>query len=115
LFLDQIEAQIVTLKALSASGDFAALAREAHTLAGTSGNIGALRLSGFARGIETASKDADVESVMRLARGLDNVAKEAVVGLRHWLAAGGNTGIDPRARRSPRGSRSARQKAAARV
>ncbi len=115
LFLDQIEAQIVTLKALSAGGDFAALAREAHTLAGTSGNIGALRLSGFARGIEAASKDADLESVMQLARGLDNVAKEAAVGLRHWLAAGASTGADSRARRSPRGSRSAPQKAAAQV
>jgi len=115
LFLDQIEAQIVTLKALSAGGDFAALAREAHTLAGTSGNIGALRLSGFARGIEAASKDADLESVMQLARGLDNVAKEAAVGLRHWLAAGVSTGTDSQARRSPRGSRSAPQKAAAQV
>ena len=115
LFLDQIEAQIVTLKALSAGGDFAALAREAHTLAGTSGNIGALRLSAFARGIEAASKDADLESVMQLARGLDNVAKEAAVGLRHWLAAGVSTGTDSQARRSPRGSRSAPQKAAAQV
>jgi CheY-like chemotaxis protein len=115
LFLDQIEAQIVTLKALSAGGDLPALACEAHTLAGTSGNVGALRLSGLARGIEAASKDADAERVAQLARGLDRVAKEAAAGLRHWLEAGGSTGTDPRARRSPLGSRSARQKAAARV
>ena len=75
LFLDQIEAQIVTLEALSAGGDLAALEREAHTLAGSSGNVGALRLSGLARGIEAASKDADAERVARLARGLDSVAK----------------------------------------
>jgi HPt (histidine-containing phosphotransfer) domain-containing protein len=92
LFLDQIEAQIVTLEALSAGGDLAALEREAHTLAGSSGNVGALRLSGFARGIEAASKDADAERVARLARGLDSAAKEAAAGLRHWLAAGGSTG-----------------------
>jgi len=92
LFLDQIEAQIVTLKALWAGGDFAALEREAHTLAGSSGNVGALRLSGLARGIEAASKDADAERVARLARRLDSVTKEAAAGLRHWLAAGGSTG-----------------------
>ena len=92
LFLDQIEAQIVTLEALSAGGDLAALEREAHTLAGSSGNVGALRLSGLARGIEAASKDADAERVARLARGLDSVAKEAAAGLRHWLAAGASTG-----------------------
>jgi hypothetical protein len=40
---------------------------------------------------------------VQLARGLDNVAKKAAVGLRHWLAAGGSTGTNPRARRSPRG------------
>jgi len=115
LFLDQIEAQIVTLKALSAGGDLAALAREAHTLAGTSGNVGALRLSEFARGIEAAGRDADAERVAQLARGLDSVAKEASAGLSHWLTAGGSMGTDPRARRSPRGSRTARQKAAARL
>jgi HPt (histidine-containing phosphotransfer) domain-containing protein len=115
LFLDQIEAQIVTLKDLSAGGDFSALEREAHTLAGISGNVGAFRLSGFARGIEAASRHADAERVVQLARGLDNVAKETAVGLRHWLAAGGSTGSGPRAGRSPRGSRSARQKAGARV
>ena len=82
----------MTLKALWAGGDFAALEREAHTLAGSSGNVGALRLSGLARGIEAASKDADAERVARLARGLDSVAKEAAAGLRHWLAAGGSTG-----------------------
>jgi HPt (histidine-containing phosphotransfer) domain-containing protein len=92
LFLDQIDAQIVTIEALSAGGDLGALEREAHTLAGTSGNIGALRLSGFARGIEAASKDADAARVARLARGLDSAAKEAAAGLRHWLAAGGSTG-----------------------
>jgi PAS domain S-box-containing protein len=111
LFLDQIEAQIVTLKALSAGSDLAALAREAHTLAGTSGNVGALRLSGFARGIEAASKHADVEKVARLTRCLDRVAKEAAAGLRHWLAAG----TDPQTRRSPRGSRSSPPRSVAQV
>jgi CheY-like chemotaxis protein len=115
LFLDQIEAQIVAIKALSAAGDLAALAREAHTLAGTSGNVGALRLSALARGTEAASKDADFERVARLVGGLDRVAREAAAGLRYWLAAGGSAESDPRARRSPRRSRPVRPKAAARV
>jgi HPt (histidine-containing phosphotransfer) domain-containing protein len=108
LFLDQIEAQIAALKALSVGGELAALAREAHTLAGTSGNVGALRLSGFARVIEAASKDADAERVVQLARGLDRVAKEAAAGLRHWLAAEGSpVGADFAApcRRSARSDR----------
>jgi CheY-like chemotaxis protein len=86
-FLDQIASQIPALEALSAGGDLAALAREAHALAGCSGNFGALKLSRLARDIETACQEEDAEGVARMAARLGATAAEVAAGLRDWLAA----------------------------
>ena len=85
-FAGEIDAQLMSIEALSAAGDLAALAREAHSLAGCSGNFGALKLSRLAREIEVACKNAEAEGAMRTIPRLRAAAAEASAGLRDWLS-----------------------------
>jgi CheY-like chemotaxis protein len=87
-FPDQIDAQISSIEALSAVADLAALAREAHTLAGCSGNFGARKLSRLAHEIKAACEDADAEGAARVVARLRAAAGEASAGLSDWLAEG---------------------------
>ncbi|HJU17298.1 MAG TPA: PAS-domain containing protein [Stellaceae bacterium] len=88
-FLDQIAAQIPAIRTLSDAGDLAALAFEAHSLAGCAGNFGMLKLSRLARDLEAACKGADAESAARALAPLEAAAAEAAAGLRDWLANDG--------------------------
>ena len=102
-FSDQIGTQILSIEALCGAGDLATLAREAHSLAGCSGNFGALKLSRLAREIETACENADAEGSARLVSRLSAAAAEASAGLRDWLSIEGCPGVLPtRHRRSRR-------------
>jgi CheY-like chemotaxis protein/HPt (histidine-containing phosphotransfer) domain-containing protein len=105
LFPDQIAAHISSIEALSSAGDLVMLAREAHSLAGTSGNFGALALSRLAREIDAACKDADFAGVARRVGRLTAMSEEVCAGLRDWLTAG-NDGRAPRSGRAPRAGRS---------
>jgi len=103
LFLDQINANVVSIAALLDRGDLAALAREAHTLAGASGNIGALRLSRCAREIGVTCKARDAEAATRQVERLEMVAEETSAAFRDWLATANNCSRPTlRAKRSPR-------------
>ncbi len=113
-FPDQINTQILSIEALSTAGDLTALALEAHTLAGCSGNFGALKLSCLAREIEAACKNADAEGAVRVVARLRAAAAETSAGLRDWLATEGYFPAAPRVRQNSR-SQSARRKRAARV
>ena len=94
-FSDQIGTQILSIEALYGAGDLATLAREAHSLAGCSGNFGALKLSRLAREIETACEKADAEGSARLVSRLRAAAAEASAGLRDWLSIEGSPGVLP--------------------
>src|SRR5690606_21986338 len=48
-----------------AAGNWAAVAREAHTLKGLGGTIGATALQGYARGLEAAALAQDTDGVQR--------------------------------------------------
>ena len=89
LFLDQVIDQAAAIEYLSANADLAALAAEAHTLAGTSGNLGACKLSGLARTIEAACQAGDADEVARLARDFGAAVEETSAGFRDWLARPG--------------------------
>jgi PAS domain S-box-containing protein len=98
-FLDQIEAQIPAIADLSAGGDLAALAREAHILVGCAGNFGARRLSRLAREIEAACQAGDAAGAARGVARLGTEALEVAAGLRDWLAAEDHSGPAPPVRR----------------
>jgi CheY-like chemotaxis protein len=105
LFREQIDAQISSVEAFCAAGDLAALAREAHTLAGAAGNFGALRLSRFTHEIEIACGDLDAEGVARRVARLRAMSREASAGLRDWLT-GKEGARAPGSSRVPRKRRS---------
>jgi len=107
LFPEQLDAQISSIEALLATGDLATLAREAHSLAGAASNYGAFKLSRFAREIEAACEDADVEGVTRRAKRLAAMSEEACAGLRDWLTAR-DSGRAPPSGSAPRNGRSSR-------
>jgi PAS domain S-box-containing protein len=88
-FPDQIHSQIASIETLSAVADLAALAREAHTLAGCSGNFGARRLSRLAREIKAACEEADAEGAVRVVARLRVAAVDASAALSDWLASEG--------------------------
>ena len=54
---NQIEGQVAQIRRAAADGDLSELAREAHSLAGCTGNAGASRLCRLARELEAACKN----------------------------------------------------------
>jgi PAS domain S-box-containing protein len=94
-FSDQVERQILSIESLSAANDLAALAREAHGLAGCSGNFGALKLSRLAREIEAACRNADLACAARIVGRVRAAAAEASAGLRDWLLIEGPSSAPP--------------------
>lgn len=65
-----------------ASGDFEALGREAHTLIGGAGNIGAKALSTLALELETSASEKDREKVDSLMRAIGDKAPATLAALR---------------------------------
>ena len=59
LFIDATPARIQKMRAQSESADLVALANSAHSLRGTAGNVGAVRLSSVLERIESAAKGGD--------------------------------------------------------
>lgn len=68
-------------------GDFDAVAREAHTIAGVAGNLGAVALTELARELERTSRAGDEANAARLAGDLGNAARAAAAEIRCWLDA----------------------------
>jgi PAS domain S-box-containing protein len=113
-FAAQIDVQLTSIEGLSVAGDLVALAREAHTLAGCSGNFGACKLSRLAREIEAACKNTDAGEATRIVTRLRAAAAETLAGLGDWLATeAGFSGAPPM--RQDRRLRRTQRKRAARV
>ena len=108
LLPEQLDAQISAIEALLATGDLATLGREAHSLAGAASNYGASKLSRFAREIEAACGDANVEGVARRVERLAAMSEEACAALRDWLTARDSGCTPPRSGRAPKEGRSSR-------
>ena len=79
--------RIATIRSLAKSGDLAALAKEAHTLIGTSGNVGAARASEMAATLETACKTGKADEVPGRVAALDDALTAAIDAILAWLAA----------------------------
>jgi PAS domain S-box-containing protein len=111
-FPDQIASQISSIEALSAAPDLAALAREAHTLAGCSGNFGARKLNRLACEIKAACENVDAKAAARAVARLSAAAAETSAELRDWLATEGHSPGSPPAAEDRRLRRSQRKRAA---
>jgi len=84
MFQDQTAKGASRIRELLARGEFAALAREAHSIVGMAGNIGALRVKEISGALEIACNKEDREAVEVLAGDLIAAAKFASALLRAW-------------------------------
>jgi HPt (histidine-containing phosphotransfer) domain-containing protein len=66
MYLSKTPQRILLLRTHFAAGDFAAIAREAHTLKGASGSIGASRVADTCTKIEKAGKAQDAKPLDEL-------------------------------------------------
>jgi HPt (histidine-containing phosphotransfer) domain-containing protein len=85
MYLTNSSERVATIRMLSESGDLAALAKEAHQLIGTSGNVGAARVSEPAGALETACKAGKPDDVPRLAAEVIEAVAAATDAILAWL------------------------------
>ncbi|HEX5320257.1 MAG TPA: ATP-binding protein, partial [Stellaceae bacterium] len=87
MFVEQVEKQAADIRRLAAIPDIAELGREAHSLAGCTGNVGAARLSALARRLEAACKAGETRMAIALSADVDAAATAASDAVRARLAA----------------------------
>jgi two-component system sensor histidine kinase/response regulator len=71
LFLEDVPPQLEALGGAIESGDAASVKRTAHTLKGSSGNMGALRMSAICAELEDAGRSGELEEAATLAKRLE--------------------------------------------
>jgi CheY-like chemotaxis protein len=86
LYLDHSAGCASRITALAAEGDYDAIGGEAHQLAGSAGNYGAMETCRLAQSLEAASKGGDEAGCERLALLLPPAVERAATWLRAWLA-----------------------------
>ena len=87
LFIAETSGHASRIKTGLAQGDHQSIAREAHILVSTAGNIGAMHVSGTARNLEHACKSGQAEDVERLAGELDRGIGAANAAFTAWISA----------------------------
>ncbi|HEV3176223.1 MAG TPA: response regulator [Stellaceae bacterium] len=85
IYLINTNERMATISALSQSGDLAALAKEAHTLIGTSGNVGAALVSELAEALEASCKAGKLDEVRRLVAPLLDAGTAVTDAILAWL------------------------------
>lgn len=81
-YVDQLEDEVAQLAALCAQRDWEALTRMAHTLKGSSGNMGAVVLAAAAARLERAAQARDDVGVEAAMLELPDLARRTVAALR---------------------------------
>jgi CheY-like chemotaxis protein len=87
LFLSQLDEQVADIGALVQASDWPALMREAHTLAGAAGNIGATRVYRIARALEVACGEPKANIISDLIGQLVKARKSIAKAMRRQSAA----------------------------
>jgi signal transduction histidine kinase/CheY-like chemotaxis protein len=85
MYLVNTSERIAAIRKLAEAADLDALASEAHTLIGTSGNVGAVRVSDTASALETACKAHALGEVPGLVTALDNAIRATIDAILTWL------------------------------
>jgi HPt (histidine-containing phosphotransfer) domain-containing protein len=85
LFLAELDGHLQRVGAHKSDGNFPDLAREAHIVVSTAGNVGALQLSALAGKVETACKEKRTGVVPELVEDLNRAAGSAAAALKDWL------------------------------
>ncbi|HTQ15500.1 MAG TPA: response regulator [Rhizomicrobium sp.] len=87
LYLLDVEMHLGAIASARARNDFEAVAKEAHTIVSTSGNLGAMRASGAARRLEQAARQRAHRDIYPLISALSAATGESSEALREWLKA----------------------------
>jgi HPt (histidine-containing phosphotransfer) domain-containing protein len=82
MFLDDGPAKVQAVTEGLQAGDFDKMERAAHSLKGSSGNLGARRLQNVCEGLQLASRDKRLDESRGLAGQLRDVFAEAEAALR---------------------------------
>jgi signal transduction histidine kinase/DNA-binding response OmpR family regulator/HPt (histidine-containing phosphotransfer) domain-containing protein len=85
MFLADAGARIGHICGLAAEGDLEELGREAHTLTGTAGNLGALEVSHLAAKLKAVGPESDPSAVHRLADKLTEALVDTAAAIHAWL------------------------------
>lgn len=86
LFLEDCEVQRAALDAALPQGDYATAKRAAHTIKGTAGAVGALRLQHLAHAVELACATADPAAINAADAAMRTELAAASTTLREYLA-----------------------------
>src|SRR5665213_2633343 len=100
-YVENTGSSMAQLRKFSVPWDSQALAREAHTIIGAAGNIGATRVREIGIALEHACKDDDRAAAGRLIAEMPGVFADAAAALHAWLAeAATSNQAEMRARRA---------------
>ena len=86
LFTAESNGHAMRIKNYLAEEDYQSIAREAHILVSTAGNIGAMQLSATARRVEHACKNGQLDGFGRLIGELDRGISAANAAFTQWIA-----------------------------
>ena len=84
LFLHDAESQFRGISACEKAGDLAGIARHAHMIVSSAGNLGAMRTSALAREVEQCCKAGDPSCVASLLEELRQTAAQSSTALQAW-------------------------------
>ena len=85
LFMSEVDGHLTRIDTSRSEGNLNALAREAHDVVSSAGNVGAMEVSALARTLERACKEGQGASVDRLASELTEACSAANIALNEWL------------------------------
>jgi signal transduction histidine kinase/CheY-like chemotaxis protein len=86
LFLAEVSGHLTRISSYAAERDFEKVAREAHIIVSTAGNIGAMRMSALARTLEHKCKEQRFHLIGELVAELIETHSAVVLALSEWLA-----------------------------
>jgi signal transduction histidine kinase/HPt (histidine-containing phosphotransfer) domain-containing protein/ActR/RegA family two-component response regulator len=92
-YLADAEARRIRILEAGEQGNVAALTRDAHDLASTSGNVGAERLAELARRLEKACRAGDAAAIEALAADIDPAVRTAAAALKARFLAAAPAGV----------------------
>jgi PAS domain S-box-containing protein len=85
MFVGQIDEQAAHIRRATVEQDLSELGRQAHSLAGCTGNVGASRLCRLARELEAACRAGDRSAVADLGVRVVSASAAAAAAVRAWL------------------------------
>ena len=85
LYITDTASHVGLINKLNIKSDFVAMAREAHMIVSTAGNVGAAQVSVLARSLEGACKNRDHETVHQFLTELNTANTAATDAIHDWL------------------------------